>query len=138
MSYDLFDDRGDHANIQWGTIDSVKPLLSAGFDKSQILLGIPTYGRTVDRTGYSWPYFGGNEDILSKFNSIVPNNKFVDDNGVEQCYDAYVQSYAEARDKTAYAKAMDLGGIMIFRAKCDAPYTYEYSIHRAIKEAIDN
>lgn len=138
MSYDLFDDRGDHANIQWGTIDSVKPLLSAGFDKSQILLGIPTYGRTVDGTGYSWPYFRGNEDILGKFNSIVPNNKFVDENGVDQCYDAYVQSYAEARDKTAYAKAMDLGGIMIFRAKCDAPYTYEYFIHRAIKEAADN
>lgn len=44
----------------------------------------------------------------------------------------------EARDKTAYAEETDLGGVMIFRAKCDAPYTYEYSIHRGIKEAIDN
>ncbi|MGN0523898.1 MAG: glycoside hydrolase family 18 protein [Eubacterium sp.] len=138
MAYDLFDDRGDHANIQWGTIDSAKNLLMAGFEKEQILLGIPTYGRTVDGTAYSWPVARGNEETLGKFNSIVKNNEFTDDEGNKQVYDAYIESYAEARDKTAYAQEAGFGGVMIFRAKCDSPYTYEYSIHRAVKFAIDN
>lgn len=43
----------------------------------------------------------------------------------------------EARDKTAYAEEAGFGGVMIFRAKCDAPYTYEYAIHRGIEEAIE-
>lgn len=137
MAYDLFDSRGDHANIQWGTVDSAKHLLSAGFEKSQILLGIPTYGRTVDGTAYAWPTAKGNEAVLGKFNSIVKDNTFTDDNGETHTYDAYVQSYAEARDKTAYAEEAGFGGVMIFRAKCDAPYTYEYSIHRGIEEAIE-
>lgn len=138
MAYDLFDDRGDHANIQWGTVASAKNLLAAGFEKEQILLGIPTYGRTVDGTAYSWPVARGNEAVLGKFNSVVKNNEFTDDDGNKQIYDAYVQSYAEARDKTAYAQEAGFGGVMIFRAKCDSPYTYQYSIHRAVKEAIDN
>ncbi|MGN0571351.1 MAG: glycoside hydrolase family 18 protein [Candidatus Fimenecus sp.] len=138
MAYDLFDSRGDHANIQWGTVASTKNLLSAGFEKSQILLGIPTYGRTVDGSAYAWPVVKGNEEVLGKFNSIVKDNTFTDDDGETHTYDAYVQSYAEARDKTAYAEETELGGVMIFRAKCDAPYTNEYSIHRGIKEAIDN
>lgn len=138
MAYDLFDDRGDHANIQKGTIDSTQKLVLMGFKKSQLLMGIPTYGRTVDGSGYSWPVARGNEEELGKFNSIVKDNTFTDSDGVTHTYDAYVQSYAEARDKTAYAESAGLGGIMIFRAKCDSPYTYEYSIHRAIKDAIDN
>lgn len=137
MAYDLFDSRGDHANIQWGTIASAKKLMQAGFEKSQILVGIPTYGRTVDGTAYSWPVARGNEEELGKFNSIVKNNTFTDEDGNEHTCDGYVQSYAEARDKTAYAEEAGLGGVMIFRAKCDSPYTYEYSIHRGIKEAID-
>lgn len=138
MAYDLFDDRGDHANIQWGTVSSTKALMKSGFKKSQLLMGIPTYGRTVDGSAYSWPVVRGNEEVLGKFNSIVKDNTFTDDNGETQTYDAYIQSYAEARDKTAYAESAGLGGVMIFRAKCDSPYTYEYSIHRAIKDAIDN
>ncbi|MGN0458973.1 MAG: glycoside hydrolase family 18 protein [Eubacterium sp.] len=138
MAYDLFDDRGDHANIQWGTIASAKNLLSAGFEKEQILIGIPTYGRTVDGSAYSWPVARGNEEALGKFNSIVKDNEFTDDEGNKHVYDGYIQSYAEARDKTAYAEEAGLGGVMIFRAKCDSPYTYRYSIHRAVKEAIES
>ncbi len=138
MAYDLFDDRGDHANIQWGTVTSVKNLLKAGFEKEQLLIGIPTYGRTTDKSGNAWPEVRGNEDILGKFNSIVKDYPYTDDNGENKTCDAYVQSYSEARDKMAYAEETGLGGVMIFRAKCDAPYTYEYSIHRAIKDAIDN
>lgn len=92
MAYDLFDDRGDHSNIQWGTVDSTKNLLSVGFEKEQILLGIPTYGRTVDGTAYSWPVARGNENVLGKFNSVVKDNEFTDDDGNRQVYDAYVQA----------------------------------------------
>lgn len=138
MAYDLFDDRGDHANIQWGTIDSVKPLLLAGFDKSQLLVGIPTYGRSTDKSAYAWPEVRGNEETLGKFNSIIRDYPYTDEDGTQKTSDAYIQSYAEARDKMAYAEETGLGGVMIFRAKCDAPYTYEYAIHRAIKDAIDH
>lgn len=138
MAYDLFDERGDHANIQWGTIDSVEALMLAGFEKEQILIGIPTYGRTTDSSGNAWPTFRGNEETLGKFNSIVHDYPYTNENGEQVTCDAYVQSYAEARDKMAYAEETGLGGVMIFRAKCDAPYTYKYSIHRAIKDAIDH
>lgn len=138
MAYDLFDSRGDHANIQWGTIDSVKPLLLAGFDKSQLLIGIPTYGRTVDKSANAWPEFRGNEETLGKFNSVIRDYPYTDEDGTQKTSAAYIQSYAEARDKMAYAEETGLGGVMIFRAKCDAPYTYQYCIHRAIQDALEH
>lgn len=137
MAYDMFDKRGDHANIEEGGVKAVFKMMCFGYKKEQLLMGIPTYGRTTDGSAYAWPCVAGNEEELGKFNSIVKDCKFTDDNGVEHTYDGYVQSYAEARDKMRFAQEAGLGGVMIFRAKCDAPYTYEYSIHRAVKNAID-
>lgn len=138
MTYDMFDDRGDHSNIKWGTYGAIQNLRMAGFDDGQILLGIPLYGRTADKSEYAWPNFSGNEEALGKFNKILKDYEYTDEDGNVHKSDAYIQSYAEARDKASYAEAMGIGGVMVFQAVCDAPYTYEYSIHRAIKDAIDN
>ena len=41
------------------------------------------------------------------------------------------------RDKTATALALGYSGMMVFEVKCDAPYTYQYSLHRAIGEILN-
>lgn len=137
MAYDMFDERGDHANINVGGIESIRKMMFFGYKKEQILMGIPTYGRTTDKSGNAWPVAAGSEEILGKFNSVVKDYAYQDENGKDVKCDGYIQSYAEARDKTRLAQESGIGGIMIFRAKCDSPYTYEYSIHRAVKSGIE-
>lgn len=136
MTYDMFDARGDHSNIATGSVDCVKSMLRAGFKKEQILIGIPAYGRDALGTVEAWPNFRGNEEELGKFNKIVQDVKVHDKEGNLVTTVAYIQSYAEARDKTKYAQEIGAGGVMLFQAVCDAPYTYEYSLHRAMNEAV--
>lgn len=138
MTYDMFDGRGDHSNIEVGTVSSMKNMMKNGFKKEQILLGIPAYGRDALGTVEAWPNYRGNEDKLGKFNKIVHGVQVHDENGNLVTTDAYIQSYAEARDKTKYAQEVGAGGVMLFQAVCDSPYTYEYSLHRGIGEAINS
>lgn len=137
MAYDMFDERGDHANINVGGIESIRKMMFFGYKKEQILMGIPTYGRTTDRSINAWPVAAGSEKELGEFNSIIKDYAYQDENGKDVTCDGYIQSYAEARDKTRLAQESGIGGIMIFRAKCDSPYTYEHSIHRAVKSGIE-
>lgn len=53
MAYDLFDKAGNHSNSFTAAYHAIRNVLNAGFNKKQILLGIPTYGRTVDRSEYA-------------------------------------------------------------------------------------
>ncbi|MEG1646867.1 MAG: glycosyl hydrolase family 18 protein [Clostridia bacterium] len=139
MTYDLFDDRGDHCNMFIGGYASAYRTIKAGFKKEQIMLGIPTYGRVANKTGSAWPVYN---DKLGKWGNIVRDYDYGEeqpDKTVERfTSDGFVNGFAMTRDKTLTAIDMDLGGIMIFRAKCDTPYTYEYSLHKAMKEVIDN
>jgi len=134
MTYDIFDSRGDHCNIYVGTVESAAGLLKKGFPKDKLYLGLPFYGRTVNKSEYAWPLYSDDFD-LGKWDNFVPDYAYMAD-GTEEVADAYLNGYAMIRDKTATAIAMDLGGVMIFRAKCDMPYSYEFSLHRAIGEVI--
>ncbi|MEG1845278.1 MAG: glycoside hydrolase family 18 protein [Oscillospiraceae bacterium] len=136
MTYDLFDERFDHCNSFIGGIDSIERLRKAGFNDEQILLGIPTYGRTTDKSGNAWPVYRNNPQ-LGKWGNKIKDFPYKDEDGNQKICDGYLDSFAEARDKTALSVDSGIGGVMIFRAMCDAPYTYEYSIHRAIKEVVD-
>lgn len=137
MAYDLFDERGDHANAYVGGYESISKVRSFGFKDEQILLGIPTYGRTTDKSGNAWPTIRGDGAELGEWGNMIKDYPYVDENGKDTTCDAYLNSYAEARDKTALAIDEGIGGVMIFRAFCDAPYTEEFSLHRAVKEAVD-
>lgn len=58
------------------------------------------------------------------------------DNHTKKTAKAYLNSYAQARDKTATSAEMGIGGVMVFRAFCDAPFDSESSLHRAIGEVV--
>lgn len=138
MAYDLFDMRGDHSNGYNGGYEAIGKVRDFGFEDSQLLLGIPTYGRTTDKSEYAWPTIRDDGKDFGEWGKIVKDYPYTDaDTGEQKTCDAYLNSYAEVRDKTAIAIDEKIGGVMIFRAFCDAPYTNEYSLHRAIGEAIE-
>ncbi|MEG1551456.1 MAG: hypothetical protein RR355_04225, partial [Oscillospiraceae bacterium] len=84
----------------------------------------------------AWPVYRNNPQ-LGKWGNKIKDFPYKDEDGNQKICDGYLDSFAEARDKTALSVDSGIGGVMIFRAMCDAPYTYEYSIHRAIKEVVD-
>ena len=49
----------------------------------------------------------------------------------------YLSGYAEIRDKTALAIAMDVSGIMIWHFGTGLDYSYEYSLIRAVEESAE-
>lgn len=140
MTYDLFDDRGEHASFYNTTEKSVAKFLSiTHFKKEQLFLGLSFYGRTVNQSPNAWPDFRYDYEhgkTMGKWGNYIYDYPYEED-GVRKTSHGYVNGYAMARDKTAYALYSDLGGIMIFRFICDAPYSYEYSLHKAVETMIN-
>lgn len=139
MTYDLFDKRGDHSNIYVGGIKGIDDLVNSGFDLDQICIGLPSYARTTNGSGDAWPEGAAFTEELGKWGNIIKDFPYVTKvDGVlqEKTCDAYLNGYAISRDKTMLALQAKIGGIMIFRARCDSPYTYEYSMHRAINDTL--
>ncbi|MGN1195607.1 MAG: glycoside hydrolase family 18 protein, partial [Acutalibacteraceae bacterium] len=137
MAYDLFDSRGDHSNAYTAGFEAIQKLRRFGFEDEQILLGIPTYGRTTDKSGDAWPTIRSDGADFGKWGKLVEDYPYIDSATGEQKYcDAYLNSYAEVRDKTATAIDEGVAGVMVFRAFCDAPYTETYCLQRAIGEVV--
>lgn len=141
MTYDIFDERGEHASHYVTGKSAIDQFLSSTkFRAEQVMLGLSFYGRTVNGSGSAWPDmnwdYNSNAKSLGKWGNYIKDFEYVED-GLTKYADGYINGYAMNRDKTAYAIASDLGGVMIFRMSCDAPYSYEYSLHRAVKEAIE-
>ena len=138
MAYDLFDNVGDHSNSFIGGYNAIRKVMNAGFDKEQILLGIPTYGRTVNRSEYAWPTVRDDCKENGMWNNTIQFEYTDLENSESKTSKAYLNSYAQVRDKTALSFDFGIGGVMIFRAFCDAPYTHPYSLHKAVNEVILN
>ncbi len=141
MTYDIFDERGEHASHYVTGKSAVEQFLtSTNFKPKQVMLGLSFYGRTVNGSGNAWPDMNWDYNVngksLGKWGNYVKDFEYVEDGLTKYC-DAYVNGYAMNRDKTTYAIASGLGGVMIFRMCCDAPYSYEYSLHKAIAEAME-
>ncbi len=138
MAYDLFDNIGNHSNSYLGGYNAVRKVMNTGFEKSQILLGIPTYGRTVDRSEYAWPTVRDDCRENGMWNNAIQFEYKDLKTGKTKTSKAYLNSYAEVRDKTALSLDFGIGGVMVFRAFCDAPYTSPYCLHKAVNEVVIN
>lgn len=135
MSYDLFDDRGDHSDIYECGRLAIEKMIGFGVPKEKIFLGIPEYGRPENGDPF-WPAFSDYPD-LGKFGNYVSDVTYEAD-GSEKTAGIYFNSHAEARDKTALSLQFGCGGIMLFNMNSDLPFENENSIHKAVFNAIEN
>ena len=128
MAYDAFDDFGYHAPFSAG-YSNVAQFLANGFRKEQLHLGLAFYARPTDKGGY-WPTYHNYAEQLGKYNNYL----LADFNG--EPMEMYFNSVQLIRDKTAYAEAASLGGVMIWNMACDMPYESPLSLYRAIHDTL--
>lgn len=133
MAYDEFDKRGDHSSIYDMGLNAINHFKRLGFSNEQICLGIPFYGRTADKYAI-WPLY---DEDYGKWDNYRENFSYTDSNGNTKTSTVYLNGYAMVRDKTALALQADIGGIMIFHSGCDISYENDYSLHKAVKEILD-
>lgn len=136
MAYDMFDKAGNHSNSFFSGYDSIRKARLCGFSSKQILLGIPTYGRTTDRSEDAWPSFRDDGRQLGMWDNVIHYTYLDSKTNKLKTAKAYLNSYAQVRDKTEIAVMSGIGGVMIFRAFCDAPFTEKYSLHKAVDEVL--
>lgn len=122
MSYDLFDENGNHSSFASGAVQPVQYFLDKGFKPEQINLGLPFYARPEDGGGI-WINYDDPE--------YTPSDKFQNySNGM------WFSGTQMTFDKTAYAVENDLGGMMIFTATEDISYSEDNCLLKSIKSAI--
>ena len=124
MSYDLFDENGNHSSFISGAVQPVEFFLDKGFTPQQINLGLPFYARPYDGGGIWINYDDANYTPSDRFQNYTNGMWF---SGTQMTY-----------DKTAYAIEKNLGGMMIFTATEDISYSEENSLLKSIKTAIEN
>lgn len=124
MSYDLFDENGNHSSFISGAVQPVEFFLDKGFTPQQINLGLPFYARPYDGGGIWINYDDANYTPSDRFQNYSNGMWF---SGTQMTY-----------DKTAYAIEKNLGGMMIFTATEDISYNEENSLLKSIKTAIEN
>lgn len=124
MSYDLFDENGNHSSFISGAVQPVEFFLDKGFTPQQINLGLPFYARPYDGGGIWINYDDANYTPSDRFQNYSNGMWF---SGTQMTY-----------DKTAYAIEKNLGGMMIFTATEDIFYSEETSLLKSIKTAIEN
>ncbi len=143
MCYDLFDNRGDHSSIYSAGTKALQYMVDQKYPKEKIYMGIPFYGRAAPGSGYEWPNYNTpyiretDTSSFGKFGNKLYRYDYDEDGNIVKEHLAYLDGFAETRDKTATAVALGYSGIMIYESKCDTPYTYQYSLHKAVKEILD-
>lgn len=124
MSYDLFDENGNHSSFASGAVQPVQYFLDKGFQPEQINLGLPFYARPEDGGGI-WINYDDPE--------YTPSDRFQNySNGM------WFSGTQMTFDKTAYAIENDLGGMMIFTATEDISYSEDNSLLKSIQSAIES
>lgn len=125
MTYDIFDQDGQHSSFWSCAVQGAKYLEKIGFSKEQINIGIPFYGTQVDALmeQYIYKYISG----FDYYENTYTFNSYLDGSPTE----VYFNSPAMVRDKTAYALLNEYGGIMVWHFSCDTDYASDYSLWKA-------
>lgn len=124
MSYDLWDDNGNHATIDIAK-DDIKAFEKKGYDKAKLDLGVPFYARPTTKEAYWYDYKSYCEDL--------------DENGLyndpETGLTFSFNTYDVIKEKTETALESGMGGMMIWHYSCDVPADNEKSLFGAIDSA---
>lgn len=131
MTYDIFDAHGYHSPFP-GTANGVERLLSVGFRREQIDVGVPFYSRPVNAIEY-WGSYTRYADRVGRYNNLIYDNTF-DDSGAPLTAPQYFNSAQMIADKTAFALDAGVGGIMVWHMAYDVPYDHPFSLFRAIHD----
>ena len=131
MTYDIFDQDGEHSSFWSCAVQGAKYLEEVGFSKEQINIGIPFYGTQVDALMEQYSYkdaqgfdYYKNRYIFNSYYNASPT-------------EVYFNSPAMVRDKTAYALLNEYGGIMVWHFSCDTDYSSDYSLWKAAYTAVN-
>lgn len=128
MTYDLFDQYGNQASFMESTVQAIEYFLDLGYDRRQLHIGLPYYGRPNDGAE-EWPSYDDERYQLGWYNDV--DKDFLAE-GL-----SYFNSCQSVMDKTAYAINQQLGGVMIFRLELDRPYEDKACLTKAIEQTLD-
>lgn len=125
MSYDLWDENGNHATIEQAK-DDIAACRKAGYDMAKLDLGLPFYARPTTRDAYWYDYksYSGNID---------KNGLYIDKGNTELIFSFNTPDII--KKKTEYAIANNLGGVMIWHYDCDTVSGSGNSLFDAIETA---
>ena len=133
MTYDGFDDRGNHASFYEMCANALYKIGKRGIDLSKVHLGLPFYSRPADGATF-WGDYASVADKLGVWGNSIVEDVTVNDKTYSQlCYYNGVQMIY---DKTCYALDVGAGGVMIWHFSCDTT-AEELSLYRSIGRAID-
>lgn len=133
MSYDLFDEDGDHSPFYNCTVNSLASFEEKGIDKSKLDLGLPFYARPADE-GAFWYSWASEAEQLGKFGNRATG---VASDPTDPCQTRWYNGWQMIYDKTSYAMDAGMGGVMIWHYNYDLPYTDDLSLLRAVNAAVE-
>ena len=135
MTYDGFDDRGNHSAFYKMCAEALYQLDRRGVDMNKVHLGLPFYSRPIDKAGYWGVYADVSQQLGVWGNSIVEDVN----TGEGEIYQqkCYYNGRQMIYDKTCYAIDTGVGGVMIWHYSCDTTDS-ELSLYGAISEAVNS
>lgn len=116
-----YDHAGRHSTFDGATAD-VKKLLAAGAPAEKLVLGLPFYGRDVNKSSRTLTY----AEIVTKHTPAAD---------VDEIDGVYFNGPATIRKKTEYARTAKLAGVMVWELGQDA--AGEQSLLKTIRTAAE-
>lgn len=127
MSYDLWDDNGNHATMDIAA-DDIEKFVKKGYDKAKLDLGVPFYARPTTKAAYWYSYNG-------YYDSLDENGLYRDD---ETGLTFSFNTYDVIQEKTKLAMENGFGGMMVWHYACDVSADNDKSLFRAIDSVKQN
>lgn len=124
MSYDLWDDDGNHATMEIAQ-DDIEKFVKKGYDKAKLDLGVPFYARPTTKEAF-WANYKDYYESLSE-DGLCKDE--------ETGYTLSFNTYDVIKEKTQYALENGIGGMMVWHYSCDVPADNEKSLFSAMDSA---
>ncbi len=134
MSYDAFDEDGNHSSFYSMCAEVLAKLDKKGIDLNKVNLGLPFYARPIDMGGY-WGEYREMAEKLGIYGNSIVEHILADGREYDQL--CYYNSRQLIYDKTCYALDLGIGGVMIWNYGCDTKDS-ELSLYGALAQAIND